>query len=142
MDRDGYGPRPGQSQVDRLLEDSRTLSPLGVERAAEGWGQRGDEVEFHEAERAALSAVDAAGATPEWRALRERILGLTERGQPLVAWRQEHGDAGHKAENALLAAALALVAGPGLDRETSVRLRRPLSDALPWLLGEDAGRPA
>jgi len=31
-DRDGYGPRRGQTNIHRLLEDARTSSPRGVRR--------------------------------------------------------------------------------------------------------------
>ncbi len=137
MDRDGYGERSGQSTVERLLEDARTLSPLGIERVAAGWARRGGDSAFHEAEAAALHAVETGGSTQEWDALRNRVLGLTERGTPLVSWRAEHGAIGHSAEDALLAAALALVAGAGLDPAHSASLRRPMAEALPWLL--DAG---
>jgi hypothetical protein len=134
MDREGYGARPEQTSIDRLLEDSRTLSPLGVERVAAGWDKRGDGASFHEAEAAALKAVERSGRGPQWDDLRNRLLGLTERGEPLVAWRIEHGETGHKAEDALLAAALALTAGDELDARHDRTLRRPLGEALPWLL--------
>ena len=65
--------------------------------------------------------------------LRNQILGLTERGQPLVAWRAEHGPVGHKAEEALLAAALAITAGDALGPQRATLLR-PMAEALPWLL--------
>ena len=140
MDRDGYGPRPDQTQLQRLLEDCRTLSPAGVERVASGWDKRGEAGAFHEAEAAALKAVEAENRGPEWDRLRNELLGLTERGEPLVAWRREHGEVGHKAEDALLAAALALVAGSDLDRQHRETLRRPMGEALPWLLTD--GRTA
>jgi hypothetical protein len=143
MDLEGYGPRPGQEPVDRLLEDCRTLSPAGVERAAAGWerlvGSLGSG-RYHEAERAALRHLESARRTPRWDDLRNRLLGLTERGTPLVAWRQEHGEVGHRAEAALLGAALALVAGPELDRPRRETLLGPMAEALPWLLdGSVAG---
>lgn len=135
MDRDGYGQRPGQSDLDRLLEDSRTLSPAGVERAAQGWDPHQEQA-IHRAEAEALRVLERADRAEEWDDLRNRLLGLTERGQPLVSWRAEHGEVGHHAEDALLTAALALLAGSGLDREASETLRRPMSHALPWLLPE------
>jgi hypothetical protein len=134
MDDDGYGIRPGQTEIDRLLEDSRTLSPAGIERVATGWDRRGDFKRFAEAERAALHTIEAENRGLEWDELRNLILGLTERGQPLVAWQAEHGDTGHKAEQALMAAALALVAGERLDAHHRVILVLPMSEALPWLL--------
>jgi hypothetical protein len=113
MDADGYGPRPGQSPIERLLEDCRTLSPAGIERVAAGWDGR-DAGSFHDAEQAALRAVEQAGRRSQWDQLRNTLLGLTERGEPLVPWRREHGPVGHKAEDALLAAALALMDGTRL----------------------------
>lgn len=138
MDRDGYGPRPHQSEIERLLEDARTLSPAGVERVAAGWDKRGDDEAFHHAEQAALRAIEHEQRGIEWDALRNELLGLTERGQPLVAWRAEHGDVGHKAENALLAAAMAITAGPDLDSHSRETLRRPIAAALPWVVGPPA----
>ena len=134
-DADGYGARAGQTPIDRLLEDCRTLSPSGIERVAQGWDLRAGEAAFHEAERAALRAVEQAGRVTEWDALRNQLLGLTERGQPLVSWRAEHGTVGHKAEDALMAAALALTAGEDVDRIHRAVLLRPMSEALPWLGG-------
>jgi hypothetical protein len=137
MDRDGYGAREGQTPVDRLLEDCRTLSPAGIERIAHGWARLA-EGEHHAAyvaaERAALHLLEQSDRGRRWDELRDRLLGLTEVGTPLIAWRLEHGDTGHAAERALLGAALALVAGPDLDRAHRETLLRPLGEALPWLL--------
>lgn len=140
MDRDGYGARPGQDHIDRLLEDARTLSPLGVERAAQGWVEhagKGAHPAWHEAERAALHALETAKPlrSPEWDELRNRILGLTESRSALVAWKVEHGETGHHAEDALLGAALALLAGASLDAEHHRVLTAPMAEALPWLSG-------
>ena len=33
MDQDGYGYRADDRGIERLLQDSRTLSPAGIERA-------------------------------------------------------------------------------------------------------------
>jgi len=138
MDRDGYGAREGQTSVDRLLEDCRTLSPAGVERVAHGWVTFAEGGEHHAAyvaaEKAALKLLEHDGRSPQWDELRDRLLGLTERGTALIAWRLEHGDTGHRAEHALLGAALALVAGPDLDRPHREALLRPMAEALPWLL--------
>jgi hypothetical protein len=115
MDRDGYGAREGQSDIERLLEDARTLSPLGVERAAQGWQQHaggGTHAPWHEAERAALHALERTRRTQEWDDLRNLVLGLTEHRGALIAWRLEHGETGHRAERALLGAALALLTRP------------------------------
>ena len=136
IDRDGYGPRPGQNNIDRLLEDARTLSPLGVERAAQGWVERsgsGTHAAWRDAERAALHVLETTRRTPAWDDLRGRILGLTEKRDALVAWRLEHGDTGHHAENALLGAALAIMASPELDAAHSRVLLAPMAEALPWL---------
>lgn len=134
MDKEGYGPRPDQSDLDRLLEDCRTLSPAGIERIAEAWDRRGDPSAYQLAERAALHQVESQGSGADWDALRNRLLGLTERGIPLIAWRAEHGVIGHKAEDALMAAALAIMAGPKLPRSHARLLLGPMAQALPWLL--------
>jgi alkylhydroperoxidase family enzyme len=138
MDRDGYGAREGQTPLERLLEDCRTLSPAGIERIAHGWARftAGGEhhAAYHAAEKAAVHLLEQHGRTAEWDELRNRLLGLTERKDALVAWRQEHGDTGHQAENALLGAALAIVAGPDLDRSHREALLRPMGEGLPWLL--------
>lgn len=135
-DRDGYGPRSGQSDIDRLLEDARTLSPLGVERVAAGWVQHagtGTEEAWHNAEKAALHVLETTLHAPAWDELRNRILGLTERHSALVAWREEHGETGHHAEDALLGAALALMARPELDIVHMRTLLAPMAEGLPWL---------
>lgn len=136
MESDGYGDRPGQGDIDHLLEDVRTLSAAGVERVAAGWeahagGDRHEE--WHAAERAALHVLETTNRAWEWDQLRNRLMALTERGTPLVAWRSEHGDAGHHAEDALLGAALGLLARPELKRDDLLILLRPMAEALPWL---------
>ncbi len=138
MDIEGYGQRPGQTAVERLLEDSRTLSPAGIERAATGWDAHGGAASehFRAAERAALRAVEASDRGAEWDNLRNQILGLTERGAALVAWRAEHGEVGHKAEAALLTAALALLGGERIVPADRRILVQPMAEALPWLLGD------
>jgi hypothetical protein len=137
-DREGYGPREGQSDIDRLLEDARTLSPLGVERAAQGWVSHagsGTHAAWHEAEHAALHVIETTLRAMAWDELRNRILGLTENRGSLVAWRLEHGEKGHEAESALLGAALALTAQPQLDAAHRRVLLAPMAEALPWLSG-------
>jgi len=136
-DVDGYGYDPKESPVDRLLEDLRSLSPAGVERMAWGWDQRETgqaHDRFHAAEKEALRVLEANNRAQGWEELRRKILDLTEGRSSLVAWRAEHGDVGHKAEAAALAAALALYAAGDLDKAH----RRPLlaagAEALPWLL--------
>ena len=140
MDPDGYGVRPGQDDIDRLLEDARTLSPLGVERAADGWERHADlgrHESWHEAERAALHTVETTLRAQRWDELRNRIVALTEGRSALIAWREEHGETGHRALDALLGAALALTAGHELDRRHASVLLAPMAEALPWL---SAGR--
>ena len=141
-DLEGYGPRPDQSETSRLLEDARTLSPAGIERAASGWDRSRNEAAFRDAEERALEVIERAGRRARWDSLRNEILGLTERGQPLVAWQQEHGEVGHKAERALLAAALAVTAGDELDDDHARVLRNPMAEALPWLLLDEEPNPA
>lgn len=137
VDSDGYGVRPDQSDIERLLEDCRTLSERGIERIAQGWSHDVDDSSGHsgwtEAERAALHVLEAANRVSEWDELRNRILDLTERHAALVAWRDEHGEVGHRAEDALLGAALALSARPDLDARHAQVLLGPMSSALPWL---------
>ncbi len=150
VDVDGYGPRPHQTDLERLIEDTRTLSALSIERIAAAWTEdagpiRAGHPEHHgdlptaahtawvAAERAALHALESAGRAAEWDDLRRRLLDLTERHDALVSWRQEHGDNGHRAEDALMGAGLALLARAALDAEHLRTLLRPMSSALPWL---------
>jgi hypothetical protein len=137
MDVDGYGYKPGERGPGRLLDDLRTLSPLGISRAAGGWTkhfEEGNQERFHEAERTALKALEEANLAPAWEDLRRQILDLTEGRTSLVAWRAEHGDIGHKAENAVLAAALGVLARDHIEPKDSVVLVSAAADALPWLL--------
>jgi len=53
-----------------------------------------------------------------------------------VSWKAEHGDIGHKAEQAAFAAALGLVASNLIGKEQAAALMRPMAEALPWLLPE------
>ena len=138
IDDDGYGRRPGQTDLDRLLEDSRTLSPAGVERVAAGYAKHaggGGHADWHDAERAAFHVLETEGRSGDWDDLRNRLLGLTEHEGAMISWRVEHGDVGHQAEQALLGAALALVAAPQLDRSHRGVLVRPMGEALPGLVG-------
>ena len=133
VDNDGYGARQGQTPIERLIEDCRTLSPAGIERIAAGWDANHQHEAFHSAEKAALHTIESQGKSTDWDALRNQLLGLTERGTPLISWRLEHGAVGHKAEDALIAAALALSAGSSLPRHDAETLIAPMSEALPWL---------
>ncbi len=138
QDTEGYGARPAQTDIDRLLEDCRTLSPSGIERIAQSFqghsatGPGHDA--WHGAERAALDVLERTNRAPAWDDVRNRILDLTEHHDALVSWRAEHGEIGHRAEDALLGAALALCARPDLDTRQERALLEPMSAALPWLV--------
>jgi hypothetical protein len=139
VDAEGYGFPEHQRTLARLIDDIRVLSPAGVERAAQGLddhvGTKGLQA-FHDAEKAAIHALEKADRGPAWDAVRSSLFGLTESGAALVSWKAEHGEIGHKAERAAFAAALALVAGDLIGKEQSATLMRPLAEALPWLLSE------
>jgi hypothetical protein len=62
---------------------------------------------------------------------------MTESGGALISWKAEHGDIGHKAEDAAFMAALGLVAGKLISQEHAAILMRPMSEALPWLLPDE-----
>ena len=144
MDAEGYGYRQSEEGLERLLGDAHVLSPAGIERAAWGWDRHEDPAlmqRFHDAERLALHALEQAGRTPTWDAARKRILDLTEGRTSLVSWKAEHGDVGHKAERAMLGAALALLTRDKLSHEQYVTLARPMAEALPWLLPEAPPEP-
>ena len=140
MDADGYGFRPDENSLDRLLEDFRTLSPAGIERAAWGWerhvGGAGRE-RFGRAEEAALNAIRTRGAWDRWEAVRAAVYGLTEGDHRVISWEaedEEHHEHSRAAEHAAYGAALALVAGGAVEAATSRVLLTPLAEALPWLL--------
>ena len=144
IDAEGYGYRAGDEGIDRLLRDGRTLSPAGIERAAWGWDRHEDPAlmqQFHDAERAALRALEQADRSSTWDDARKRILDLTEGRSSLVSWKAEHGDIGHKAERAMLGAALALLTRDKLSHEQYATLARPMAEALPWLLPEAPPEP-
>ena len=137
VDIEGYGFPEGKRTLARLIEDVRVLSPSGVERVAEGWEQHvGDKglPAFRDAEKAALHAIEQADRGPAWDEVRRTLFGMTESGAALVSWRAEHGEMGHKAENAAFAAALALLADGLISKEQQETLVRPMAEALPWLL--------
>ena len=136
-DSDGYGYSSDDRGVKRLLEDLRTLSPAGIARIAAGWdahvGEDGaGHQALHEAETAALKAVETADLGPSWEDLRRQILDLTEGRGAMNDWKAEHGTVGHKAEAATLAAALALTA-PELPGKTRATLVAAMAEAIPWL---------
>ena len=137
IDAEGYGFPEHQSALKRLVEDIRVLSPAGIERAAQGWDRHArlsGLQSIEEAEKAAVRAIERSGRGPSWDEIRRNLFGLTESGSALISWKAEHGDVGHKAENAAFMAALGLVAGNLIDKQQSDALKRPLAEALPWLL--------
>ena len=140
VDAEGYGFPEHQRTLSRLMADIRVLSPAGVERAAQGWDRHarlhGLEA-IHEAEKAAVRAIEGADRGPAWDEVRRNLFGLTESGGALVSWKAEHGEVGHKAEDAAFMAALGLVAGNLISKEQASTLVRPLAEALPWLLPEE-----
>src|SRR4029077_12569721 len=136
VDAEGYGFPEHKRTIARLMEDVRILSPAGVERVAQGWDEHVGETglpAFREAEKAALRAIEQADRGAAWDEVRRTLFGLTESGAALISWRAEHGDMGHKAENAAFAAALGLLAD-GLIGKRQETLLRPMAEALPWLL--------
>jgi hypothetical protein len=144
VDAEGYGYRPGDEGLERMLADAHVLSPAGIERAAWGWDRHEDPAllqRFHDAERVGLRVLEQGDRTPAWDDARKRILDLTEGRSSLVSWKAEHGEVGHKAERALLGAALALLTRDKLTHEQYVTLVRPLAEALPWLLPEAPPEP-
>jgi hypothetical protein len=140
LDADGYGFPEHQRTLARLMEDVRVLSPAGVERVALGWdrhvGKHGLQA-LHDAEKAATHAVEKADRGPAWDEVRRSLFGLTESGDALVSWKAEHGEIGHKAEDAAFAAALGLVASNLITKQQAATLMRPLAEALPWLLPDE-----
>ena len=144
VDAEGYGYRTGEQGVDRLLNDARVLSPAGIERAAWGWDRHEDPTamqRFRDAERVALRVLEQTNRGPLWEETRKRILDLTEARSSLVSWKTEHGDIGHKAERAILAAALGVLTRDRLSHEQYVTVVRPMAEALPWLLPETPPEP-
>src|ERR1022692_2226060 len=100
MDSDGYGYTSEDRGTARLLDDMRTLSPAAIERIAHGWELHSlpHLDRYHEAEAAALRAIENAHLTTEWEALQPQILDLTEGRTSLVSWKVEHGEKGHHGE--------------------------------------------
>lgn len=138
-DAEGYGYREGEDALERLVSDARTLSPAGIERASWGWDRHEDPAamqRFRDAERAALRVLEQTNRGQAWEEARRRLLDLTEGRVSLESWKAEHGDMGHKAERALLGAALGIMTRDKLSHEQYVTLVRPMAEALPWLLPE------
>src|SRR2546430_4152996 len=144
VDAEVYGSRRGGGGRERLRRDARVLPPAGIERAAWGWDRHEDPAamqRFHEAERVALRALEQTDRAPAWEDARRGILDLTEGRTSLVSWKAEHGDLGHKAERAMLGAALAQLTRDKLSHDQYVTLARPMAEALPWLLPETPPEP-
>lgn len=139
VDAEGYGFPEHDRTLSRLMDDVRVMGPAGVERAAGGWDRyaRLNLDEFHAAEREATHAIEQSDRGAAWDAFRSSLFGMTESGEALVSWKAEHGETGHKAEDAAFAAALALVAGTSIDQRHYATLVRPMAEALPWLLPEE-----
>jgi hypothetical protein len=121
------------------MDDVRVMGPAGVERAAQGWddfasGHR--HAAYRDAERAATHAVEQNDRGDAWDTVRSSLFGMTESGGALVSWRAEHGEVGHKAEDAAFGAALGLVASDLISQHEFETLVRPMGEALPWLLPE------
>jgi hypothetical protein len=141
---EGYGYGSHEEGLERLLTDARVLSPAGIERAAWGWDRHEDPAamqRFRDAERAAIRILEQTDRGQLWADTRKRILDLTEGRTSLVSWKAEHGDVGHKAEHALLGAALAILTRDRLSHEQDATLVRPMAEALPWLLPEAPPEP-
>ena len=144
VDAEGYGYRSNEEGLERLLTDARVLSPAGIERAAWGWDRHEDPAamqRFREAERAALHILEQTDRGPAWEDARKKILDITEGRTSLVSWKAEHGDIGHKAERALLGAALGIMTRDKLSHAQYVTLVRAMAEALPWLLPEAPPEP-
>lgn len=137
MDIDGYGFSEADRGLQRLVDDFRTLSPAGIERAAWGWdrhiGKSGSPA-YEQAERAAIHVIEQSNRGEVWNRARRLVFGMTEGDESLVSWRAEHGETGHKGERAAHGAVLALVAGEQLEQRTRETLLKPMAEALPWLL--------
>jgi hypothetical protein len=139
VDAEGYGFPEHQVTLGRLIDDIRVLSPAGVERVATGWDRHaGKDVQpFRNAEKAAVHAIEQAERGPAWDEVRRNLFGMTESGDALISWKAEHGEIGHKAEQAAFGAALGLVASGLISKEQQATLMRPLAEALPWLLPDE-----
>lgn len=132
-----------QNENERLIRELGTFSAAGVERAAWGWDQHtaADLDTFHDAERAALKAIEKANRGQGWDEFRRSIFDMTEGRKALVAWKYEHGETGHKAERAAYGAALALFARDHITGDQFATLARPMDEALPWLLPKEPPHP-
>jgi hypothetical protein len=136
-----------RAQLERLDSDLRVLSPLGIERAAWGWDRHEGNLlrELHDAERAAVRAVESSTEAQEWDGWRRRLFSEVEGRQALIAWHSEHQSHAphvHKAERAAFAAALGLFTQSWISHAQYARLVGAMAEALPWLLPERPPTPA
>jgi hypothetical protein len=136
-----------RAQLERLDSDLRVVSPLGIERAAWGWDRHEGTVleRFHDAERAALRAIESAGETADWDDWRRRLFRDVDGQQALIAWHTEHqmhAPHVHKAERAAFAAALGLFAQTWISHANYATLVSAMAEALPWLLPEQPPTPS
>lgn len=137
VDSDGYGYGGTERGVRRLQDDMREMGEFSVERAAEGWDRLSEQqrwVEFEAAQRQALGLIVNGGREAEWREVHAQLTGLTEGAVALQSWRDEHGEVGRKAEQAAVAAALALMVEDQIDDSQAQVLLTPMGEVLPWLL--------
>src|SRR5256885_11040047 len=138
--------RYGSHEVgaERPVNRPPVRSAGGIERAAGGWDRHEDPAamqRFRDAEKAGLRMLEQTNRIQAWDDAKKRILDLTEGRTSLVSWKVEHGDVGHKAERALLGAALGILTRDRLSHEQYSTLVRPMSEALPWLLPEAPPEP-
>ncbi|MGH7643299.1 MAG: hypothetical protein ACRENX_09885 [Candidatus Dormibacteria bacterium] len=136
-DIDGYGFAAQGRTIARLVADIRELDMTAIERVARGWDRHvGDSQmdQFRAAEQSASEVLEASDRVSQWHEVRTSLLELTEGKAALVSWKAEHGEVGAKAERAVLAAGLGLIADQDGDQPDLVILLRPLAEALPWLV--------
>lgn len=114
----------------------RVLGPSGIERIAWAWRRYGSPhlAECDAALEGARRGVAENGESEAWHAAERDLKELTEGHDAQESWRAEAGDVGRTAEDAMLHAALALIARPFIDAEAYRTLVKTASEALPWLL--------
>ena len=123
------------SLVERLLSDARVLGPSGIERIVWGVRTHGDGTDDAVAE--AERVLRESGREAEWRETEGALKALTEGSHAQQAWRAEDPNADRTAEEALLHAGMALVAGERLPDVHRHALLKPAAEALPWLLPDE-----
>jgi len=142
-DRDGnaggrYG--PNTEAIERLLSDARVLGPSGIERIAWGWSRyaAGGLEECTSAENAARRVIDETGRQEAWRAAETDLKELVEGQYAQSAWRSEPASVDRTAEHAAIDAVMALVVQGELDAHDYHTLAKVMSEALPWLVPNEA----